>query len=66
VIGRGFRGGRIRRRDRWYGLERRPDFGHFKRWWHRQGKRRHDDDIGDREKAIEAYEDWVRQGRPRD
>jgi hypothetical protein len=34
----GRRGGKIRRRDRWFGLETTRDFAQFKRWWHRSGK----------------------------
>lgn len=36
--GRRFRGGRQRRRDRWYGLDHAEGFNHFIRWWHRIGK----------------------------
>jgi hypothetical protein len=32
------RGGRSARRDRWFGLDERPDFGRFRRWWHRVAK----------------------------
>jgi hypothetical protein len=64
LLGTRFRGGRVRRRDRWFGLERRADFGHFKRWWHRHGKRRHGSDIRDRDEAVQIYEDWLKQGKP--
>ncbi len=60
------RGGKIGRRDRWYGLEARDDFPDFKRWWHRQGK----DELGgkdleSRKDVDQAYEEWLRQGRPK-
>ena len=53
------------RGDRWFGLEDKPDFADFKRWWHRQGKEEAGgDDIETRQEAERIYEDWVRQGRP--
>jgi hypothetical protein len=59
------RGGKIRRRDRWYGLEERDDFPEFRRWWHRQGKyEAGGKDFENRKQAEEAYDEWVEQGRP--
>jgi hypothetical protein len=59
------RGGRITRRDRWFGLEEKPDFGDFRRWWHREGKdEAGGTDITDRQEAERAYDDWVTRGRP--
>jgi hypothetical protein len=59
------RGGKIRRRDSFYGLERRPGFEDFRRWWHRVGKRRHGDiDIQDAPEARERWGEWVSEGSP--
>ena len=52
--GDNLRGGKIRRRDTFYGLEGRPGFEHFRHWWHRVGKGRHGDiDIQGRPEAEE-------------
>jgi hypothetical protein len=60
-----FRGGRRALRDRWFGLEEKPDFADFRHWWHRQGKdEAGGNDINDRQAADHTYEDWVRHGRP--
>lgn len=59
------RGGKISKRDSWYGLEGRDDFSDFKRWWHRQGKdEAGGNDLQTREEAVEAYDHWVSRGRP--
>jgi hypothetical protein len=61
-----FRGGKIRRRDRWYGLEDEPDFDQFRDWWHREGKEAHGgNDLGSRSEATRRYNDWKEWGRPR-
>jgi hypothetical protein len=61
-----FRGGGISRRDRWFGLEARSDFADFRDWWHREGKNEAGgEDLGTREEAEAAYDDWVQQGRPK-
>lgn len=36
--GESFRGGKKKDRDQWFGLESKPDFEEFQRWWHRVGK----------------------------
>ena len=60
------RGGKIGRRDSFYGLEGRPGFEHFRRWLHRVGKERHDGiDIQDRPEAEERWGEWVSEGSPR-
>ena len=64
--GNGFRGGKLGRRDSWYGLEDKEDFPAFRHWWHRVGK----DEAGGRDlksgrDAERAYQDWVKQGRPK-
>lgn len=60
------RGGRIGRRDRWFGLEDKVDFAHFRRWWHREGKdQAGGNDLADRNAAERAYVDWVARGRPK-
>jgi hypothetical protein len=57
------RGGKIRQRDRFYGLEGRPGFEHFRHWWHRVGN--HDGtDIQDRTEAEERWNEWESEGRP--
>lgn len=59
------RGGRKTRRDRWFGLEDKPDFADFRHWWHREGKDESGGfDLGDREDAERAYEEWAARGRP--
>jgi hypothetical protein len=59
------RGGKIRRRDSFHGLEGRPGFEDFRRWWHRVGKRRHGDiDIQDAPEAQERWREWVSEGSP--
>jgi hypothetical protein len=59
------RGGKIGKRDRWYGLETLNDFSDFRRWWHRQGKFEVGGrDFENRKQAQEAYDEWVAQGRP--
>jgi hypothetical protein len=61
-----FRGGRQGRRERWFGLEDKPDFDDFRHWWHREGKFAVDGkDFPDRESALDAYEQWCSEGRPR-
>lgn len=55
-----FRGGRQSKRDRWYGLDRYPDFEDFRDWWHRKGKdEAGGNDLGSRAEAEAAYETWV-------
>lgn len=59
------RGGRIGRRDRWYGLDGHDDFANFRQWWHRRGKdEAGGKDLENREEAEAAYAEWVQQGRP--
>jgi hypothetical protein len=59
------RGGRISRRDRWFGFEEKADFSRFRHWWHRVGKdEAGGNDISDREEAERVYDDWVSRGRP--
>jgi hypothetical protein len=59
------RGGRIARRDRWFGPEDKRDFALFRHWWHREGKdEAGGNDIADRQEADRAYDDWVSRGRP--
>ena len=61
-----FRGGSQRRRDRWFGIDKQPDFDDFERWWHRRGKRLYDgENIRDRDQAKEIYDDWIDAGRPK-
>ena len=61
-----FRGGSQRRRDRWFGINKQPDFDDFERWWHRRGKRLYGgENIRDREQAKESYDDWIDAGRPK-
>ena len=61
-----FRGGSQRRRDRWFGIDKQPDFDDFERWWHRRGKRLYGgEDIRDPEQAKEIYDDWIDAGRPK-
>jgi len=60
-----FRGGRQNRRDRWRGIENKPDFDIFRRWWHKRGKREFlGRDFADRTEACEAYKMWVELGKP--
>jgi hypothetical protein len=64
-VRRQFRGGRQEQRDRWFGLEEKPDFRNFRHWWHRRGKdEAGGSDIVDRSEAERAYDDWVKRGRP--
>jgi hypothetical protein len=59
------RGGKIRRRDRDYGLSGRPEYEDFWRWWHRVGKKRHGGtNIQDRAEAEERWNEWESEGRP--
>jgi hypothetical protein len=59
------RGGRATRRDRWFGLEDKPDFTDFRRWWHREGKdEAGGNDIANRQEAERTYDDWISRGRP--
>ncbi|MDP4024703.1 hypothetical protein Q8W71_18915 [Methylobacterium sp. NEAU 140] len=61
-----FRGGGQARRDRWFGLEERPDFEAFRRWWHRVGKEEAGGrDLEGREQAFAEYEAWITSGRNR-
>lgn len=62
-----FRGGRLQKRDRWYGLESKDDFDEFRRWWHRKGKTTYGEgkDLPGREAAEDMYEQWVLLGRPK-
>ena len=63
--GDNLRGGKIRRRDTFYGLEGRPGFEHFRHGWHRVGKGRHGDiDIQGRPEAEERWGEWVSEGSP--
>jgi hypothetical protein len=55
---RSLRGGRITRRDPWFGLRDKPGFDAFKRHWHRE-KRHLGRDLQTREEALEAYEAWA-------
>lgn len=60
------RGGKMLARDHWYGLETRPDFADFRRWWHRAGQFEYDGDyIANRASADEVYDGWAAQGRPK-
>jgi len=45
--------------DKWWGLPKE-----FRRWYHRQYKRKGDPDIPDRETAKELHEEWENMGRP--
>jgi len=59
------RGGRQRRRDRWWGVENKPDFDIFRRWWHRKGKGETlQRDFVNRQEAEEAYKAWEDSGKP--
>jgi hypothetical protein len=54
------KGGKKSRRDRWFGLEGRPDFPDFRDWWHRHGKEdAGGHDLQTREDAVAAFEDWL-------
>ena len=60
-----FKGGSIKRRDRWYGFDKMPDFHTFKRWYHREGKSRvAPEDLRSGDEVSAAYEEWVSLGRP--
>jgi hypothetical protein len=58
-----FRGGKQNARDRDFGIK---DQG-FWDWWHRGGGKEANggQNIGSREEAEAAYDDWVQQGKPR-
>jgi hypothetical protein len=60
------RGGRKRERDRFHGLEAKPNFEDFRRWWHRRGKRIYNDgeDIRDRQQAEGFWRQWEYDGCP--
>lgn len=59
------RGGKIGRRDNDYGLNGRPEFEDFWRWWHKAGKDNHGGiDIQGRREAHERFDEWVSDGRP--
>jgi hypothetical protein len=61
-----FRGGKQRDRERWYGLEDKPDFDQFRVWWHREGKDANGgNDLRSGSEAVEMYNQWVDLGRPR-
>jgi len=63
---RGFRGGKVHARDRWFGLERRKDFENFRRWWHRRGKNEFGgEDLKNPNEAKAAYDAWAAAGRPK-
>jgi len=63
---RHFRGGGVRVRDRWFGLEQKSDFSQFRRWWHREGKDAlGGEDLRNRFEANDAYEAWIKEGKPR-
>jgi len=60
-----FKGGKINKRDRWYGLEGKKDFDIFKRYWHRRGKKEFGGrDFENRQEAEEAYKGWESIDRP--
>ena len=60
-----FSGGKKKQRDSWFGLENKPDFQAFRRWWHRNGKHSHGGaDIANASEALERYDEWVSLGRP--
>ncbi|MBD2777037.1 hypothetical protein [Iningainema tapete] len=60
--GESFRGGKKRKRDKWYGYDDQD----FQRWWHRQGKAEYGGrDLDNAEEARQAYEDWVSRGKPK-
>lgn len=65
VSGVGFRGGKKRQRDRWYGADQKPDFKDFKRWYHRTAKKnRSGRDIRSREEVEDLYDEWTDAERP--
>jgi hypothetical protein len=58
----GFRG---KGRNQWFGLESRPDFEKFRKWWHREGKDAAGGrDLASRQEAEDAYNDWADLGKP--
>lgn len=58
-----FRGGRITQRDKWYGLEKQPDFNNFKRWWEKYAKKffKGGGKDASREQVLDAYEEFVQK-----
>lgn len=61
-----FRGGRISKRDRWFGLETAEGFSDFKDWWHREGKdAAGGSDLQSRDEARRMYSEWVASGSPK-
>jgi hypothetical protein len=60
------RGGRVRVRDRWFGLEHQSDFSLFRRWSHREGKDAFgSEDLKNRFEANDAYAAWIEEGKPK-
>jgi hypothetical protein len=59
--GKKFKGGKQNSRDSFFGLNKRPGFNDFKKWWHREGK-----DLGEltKEEAEETWKYWVEIGKP--
>jgi hypothetical protein len=49
------KGGSIKDRDKWFGLESKPDFAQFKAWWHRIGKKQMGGQDLTKDTAQEAY-----------
>ncbi len=50
----------IAQRDRTFGVNDKQ----FWDWWHRVGKEQTGQDIGSRQEAEEAYQEWVDLGKP--
>ena len=62
-IGKEFRGGSKKQRDKWYGNNDK----NFQKWFERRGKRYYNDglDIGSRSEMEELYDIWKELGKPR-
>jgi hypothetical protein len=56
------KGGRIKDRDKWFGLESKPDFAQFKDWWHRIGKKQMGGQDLTKDTAEEAYSTFQADG----